>query len=233
MDEQPEVIHQQMEETRAALVEKLEALEGQVAETVQSTTHAVQDTTTAVTDTVESVKETVENVSEQVQETVTNVKDTVQHAMASVAEAFDLGLQTERHPWLVVGGAVAVGYLGACLLNNFSNRAAGSGATSREALWRPPSGPAPAPRLQAEAPTNGKRSGFALPGWLSEELGRLRGLAVGAVMGVVRDLARQGIPGALGERLADEVEVVNSKLGGERVPGPLVPAASGGESHAG
>ena len=63
MDDEPEVIRQQMEETRSALTDKIERLEHQVVGTVQNTTRAVNDT--------------VENVKEAVQETVSTVKDTV------------------------------------------------------------------------------------------------------------------------------------------------------------
>ena len=51
MDHESEVIHHQMEETRASLSEKLETLENKVVGTVKETTQAV-------TDTVETVKET-------------------------------------------------------------------------------------------------------------------------------------------------------------------------------
>jgi phosphate uptake regulator len=74
MDDSPEVIRLQMEETRASLSEKLETLEQQVVGTVQ-------DARAAVTDTVETVKEAVH-------ETVETVKDT-----------FDIGAQMQRHPW--------------------------------------------------------------------------------------------------------------------------------------
>jgi len=222
MDEQPEVIQHQMEETRQALVDKLEALENQVAETVQSTTHAVQDTTSAVTGTVEAVKDTVENVSEKVQETMATVTDTLQqtaHAVSdtvqqtahAVSEAFDLRLQAERHPWLVVGGAVAVGYTGALLLDSLLGRS----ATPRE---RPAQGLYGGATARAEAPSNGQSIGNMLPDWLRDELGRLRGVAIGSVMSMVRDLARQAMPGPIGQRLAEEVDVVTSKLGGEKIP---------------
>jgi len=224
MDEQPEVIQQQMEDTRAALVEKLEALEDQVAETVNSTSHAVQDTTTAVTDTVESVRDTVENVSGKVQETVADLTDKVHDAMAtvtdkfqqtvqSVSDAFDLRLQVERHPWLVVGGAVVVGFTGASILNGLTRRT--------QAPPAPPPQPAYAassPPPRAEAPPNGQPAASPLPDWLRDELGRLRGLAIGSLMSVVRDLARQAMPGPIGQRLAEEVDVITGKLGAETIP---------------
>jgi gas vesicle protein len=240
MDEQPEVIEHEMDETRHSLAEKLGALEGQVAESVTSTTHAVQGavegTSTAVADTAETVKETVENVSEKVKEsvaamaeTVEAVKDGVQDACAAVSgtvhqaaayvgEALNLGLQAERRPWIVFGGSVVAGCVGGYLFGQAFGRPSGRAAR------RPSSGYAAAAPRPAEAPSG--RGGFQLPGWLSEELGRLRNVAIGAAMGVVRDLVRQNLPGQLGERIAQEIDNVNGKLGGEKFSGPLMPNAN-------
>ena len=93
MDDTSEVIRQQMEETKMQLSEKLLALESQVSETVDSTVTAVNATVTAV------------------QETVETVTGAVQDAVQSVNNAFDFQREINRHPFLVVGGAVALGYL--------------------------------------------------------------------------------------------------------------------------
>jgi ElaB/YqjD/DUF883 family membrane-anchored ribosome-binding protein len=129
MDREQEVIQKQMEETRAGLTNKLSALEHQVSGTVQTATDAVEATKDAVTGTVEavsntvdSVKETYENVKESFQETVENVTEQVQETFKSVAETFNLNLQAERRPWVVFGGAVAVGVLGGWLLGGRSRR---------------------------------------------------------------------------------------------------------------
>src|SRR5579864_5333035 len=95
MDNEPEVTRAQMQETRTALSEKLETLEHKVVDTVQGATHAVH--------------ETVDHVKEAMHETVENVKDT-----------FNLPLQVKRHPWGMVAGSIALGYLGGYLL--FRNR---------------------------------------------------------------------------------------------------------------
>jgi len=235
MDEKPEVIQQQMEETRSALVGKLEALEGQVAETVQSTSEAVQHTGAAVSDTVDTVKETVENVSETVQQTMESVSESVQQTMEtvsetlqqgmhSVSELFDLRLQTQRHPWIVVGGAVAAGYVGYNLLDRLSGHT--GRAAEREFAAAPQLAAAPPPSVPPAKTA-------AASDWLWDEVGRLRGLAVGALMSVIRDVARQAIPGVLGQRLADEVEVVNKKVGGETISGSLFSGGDAKSSHNG
>jgi hypothetical protein len=157
----PEVIRKQMEETRSQISEKLEILETQINDTVQSTTTAVNETVGAVKDTVESVTGTVQ--------------DTVQ----SVGEVLDLRLQAERHPWLVFGGSIAVGYLASGYLFDRRSRV--------PAQW-PANLPMPEGMAAASIPVPPRDS------WFKGQLRQLRGLAVGALMDVVRDIASKGLP---------------------------------------
>jgi len=210
MADKPEVIRQQMEETRSHLADKLEALENQVSSTVE-------EATSAVSETVEAVKETVENVTDTVEETV-----------ESVGQVFDLRLQTQRHPWLVFGGSVALGCLAAQMFGrrreegeegggrdvNWS--ALSSASPPRESTWERPFEAPSRQTAHTEPAENGKKS------WFWDEMNRVKGLAVGALMGVVRDLAARGLPGALGQRVAEEVDHLNSSLGGETIHGPLL-----------
>lgn len=100
MNDTAEEIRVQMDETRSNLTEKLISLESQVSETVEITG-------TAVNATVESVHDTIETVAEAVQQTVHSVHDT-----------FDVKRQFERHPLLMLGGAVFLGYLANGYLTN-------------------------------------------------------------------------------------------------------------------
>lgn len=212
MVDNPEVIRLQMEETRSHLTDKLEALENQVAETVQSTT-------TAVSDTVEAVKETVENVTATVEETV-----------ESVSQTFDLKLQTERHPWIVFGGSVALGCLAAHVFGSATERRKGEGnhqtpswdelqsnSQFREKNRAQPSEPSQQTPTRSAASENGEKS------WFRDEFNRVKGLALGALMGVVRDLAAKGLPGPLGQRIAEEVDHLTTSFGGETIHGPVLP----------
>src|SRR5437762_1903548 len=117
MDNEPEVIREQMAETRASLADKIESLEGKVVGTVQDATCAVSDT--------------VENVKEAVQETVTSVKDTVSDTVEGVKESLDLRRQVDRHPCLMMGAAVAVGYIGGSLLSRSTSHASRGGRRYR------------------------------------------------------------------------------------------------------
>jgi hypothetical protein len=209
MANHPEVIRRQMEETRSQLVEKLEDLENKVSDTVQTTTNVVGET-------VEAVKDTVENVTATVKET-----------MQTVSQTFDLRLQTERHPWIVFGASVAVGCLAAQLVGARAGRGR-QGPDHGETLQDSRSQDyvtegkgqmdfPPPPKTQNESASTGTRS------WFWEELGRFKGLALGAVMGVIRDLARSSITGTIGERVAKEVDHLTTNLGGEPIQGPVLP----------
>ena len=86
MDQEPEVIRQQIDQTRSALTEKLETRENQV-------------------------RDTVTNAKTTVEETIGSVKSTVHETVATVKRTFDLPYQVERHPWGMFGGSILVGYL--------------------------------------------------------------------------------------------------------------------------
>jgi ElaB/YqjD/DUF883 family membrane-anchored ribosome-binding protein len=90
-------VEHQIKETRSHLAEQVEALEHHVGD-------MVHDATTAVSATIESVKETVGK-------TVDTVQEAVKGTVSSVKHALDLGGHIRRHPWLMLAGAVALGYV--------------------------------------------------------------------------------------------------------------------------
>jgi len=116
MAEEPEVIQEQMEETRSALADKLGALTGKITGTVETVQETVESTVANVSNTVEAVEKVVENVAHSVEDTVEAVSDTAQEAVANVKEAFNLPKQFNRHPWLFVGGSVLLGFVGGKLM---------------------------------------------------------------------------------------------------------------------
>ncbi len=174
MDDTPETIRQQMEETRLQLNEKLETLELQVAETVQSTG-------TAVNATVEAVQETVESVS-----------DAVQDAVHSVSNAFDLGLQIERHPLIVLGGAVFAGYLASELFTGPATKHEQLRESARviTPFFNGEVGRAEEPDSSEQtAVAAAYASGRATSSWI-----QLRDVALGVLVGVVQDIAIRSVP---------------------------------------
>jgi cell division septum initiation protein DivIVA len=186
MDDTPEVIRQQMAETKSQLTEKLESLEHQVSETVQSTGNAVNAT-------VASVQETVETVT-----------GAVQDAVQSVTNALDLRRQFDRHPWLILGGSVALGYLAAELLTDSADESAGKTG---------------APRSFAD---NASHDGASM----GSSWHQLKNAAVASLIGIVQDVASRAGPLVLDYLTGkqDSVPLSNSKIPGN----PVVPPSGNG-----
>jgi ElaB/YqjD/DUF883 family membrane-anchored ribosome-binding protein len=201
VDNELEVIRHQMEEKRASLADKLDALEGRVMETVQGATAEVSHV-------VAEVKSTVDSVTEGVKETVESVTTGVQETVDSVKESLDFRDTIRRHPWSAVGGAFAVGCLGAYLLGHSSRRTAPQG-TARPQTYSPPPEPvrAPAPETQAEPSALKEVAKTAMTG--------LQGLAVGALMGVIREVAVNALPDSLKNEVSGLLNEMTTKLGGK------------------
>jgi len=211
--QEPEVIRQEIDETRSALTEKLEALEQQVTGTVERAK--------------DSVEETIANVRESVEETVTSVKETMQDTVASVKETFDLPLQVERRPWLMLGGAAVAGYAMGAMLGR--RRTSSDGTVERMSTsGRQPLAPVEEPRPAYHAEPEPQGPSFF--DRYSEELDRVKGLGIGLALGLVRDIAKQNLP-QLAPQIDRLAESFTTKLGGESVPfsllSPQVPTGAG------
>jgi len=220
MDNESEVIHQQMDETRSALQDKLETLEQQVKDTVQDAT--------------EAVSETVESVKDAVHETVGTVKDTVQDTVQSVKNTFDLPRQVEAHPWAMFLGAAAVGFIATRWLTRPASPAPAAIIPRTESISSPPSrngghepgnGVAASPRQAATSqPASAPSKGSWFATHYSEELAKLKGLAVGTVGGLVRALLTSSVAPAMAEQIKDVVNGITVKMGGHLIEGPLLPS---------
>jgi ElaB/YqjD/DUF883 family membrane-anchored ribosome-binding protein len=210
MDQEPDVIREQIDETRSALTDKLETLEEQVRETVQSAKATVEGT--------------IENVKSSVQETVRTVKRT-----------FDLPYQVDRHPWAMMGGSFLAGLaLGKWLEGqpSLARDYPSYGGAFSEGPPRPAVSEA-APRYEPDFNRSAAYSPPAAappskPGVLGgllhqfeDEIEQVKGVAIGALMGVVRDLAKQSLP-KLAPQIDEVMNSATSKVGGRPVAGPLL-----------
>ena len=187
MNHTPEVIRQQMEETKSHLSEKLVSLETQVAETVQSTG-------TAVNATVEAVQVTVETVT-----------GAVQDAVQSVSNAFDIRRQIEKHPLLAVGGAVVLGYLAVEFLTGATKKS-GQSASPFPLANKMCDGNEKSVVESAE--TSATIAAAYESGRESSSRHQLHDLAIRALIGVVRDVASRAVPPV--------VDYLTGNLGGNR-----------------
>lgn len=160
-----------MDETRAALADKLGVLERQV------------------TDTVETVKDSVN----------------------TVRNTFDVKAQVRKRPWAMLAGAAALGLaVGYRTSAGRGYRRSESVRNVYEARYL-----AQQTRRQA-AETPEARSPVA--GAFEKELSLLKGLAVGAVLGVVRDMALRSVSGHAEHYLETAIDGVTRRLGGQPVP---------------
>jgi ElaB/YqjD/DUF883 family membrane-anchored ribosome-binding protein len=219
----PEAIRQQMEQTRESLQSKLEILEQQVKETVEEATGAVSET-------AQAVKETVENVKDTLQGTVETVKDTVQDTVETVKDTFDLNKHVQEHPWLMCAGAAALGFAGARLLTRIGGMqesrvpsysaapqmTGGTNGRYAQNYYSPPPQP-PAP------PAPPQRSWWSkIAENYSEELDKVRWLAIGTLGSVVREMVASNVGPDLSEKVKEVIDSVTKKAGGQIVEGPIL-----------
>lgn len=200
-----ERIQLEMQETRAALAEKLVILEGKVAGTVEQVTNAVTDTVEAIKDTVQDTRATVSAVNESVQDGVKSVQD-----------CLDVNAQVQAHPWLMLAGSVAAGFCLGTLLNqrtepsrsaqSFDNnrgdtpvRNGGTFETLRNGNGTPISPPKEARSIWAP------------------EIDKLKGLALGALFGTAREMIASSLPEPINQQVKDIIDSATKKAGGEPI----------------
>jgi len=225
VDNELEVIRNQMEEKRASLADKLEALESQVKETVQGATAEVSHI-------VDEVKSTVNTVTSGVQETVSTVKETltegVQETVETVKQTFNVNDHIRRNPWLAMGGSVAAGFAAGYLLGPSGS---GGGSWEWQRRQETPAEPAPSwaptadrfagtPAAQPAASSSSSESTFGPAVSALEEAGmdalrKVRELAVGTLMGVLGQVAANSLPPFLKDEVTKLTTDLTTKLGGK------------------
>jgi len=194
VDNELEVIRHEMEDTRASLADKLDTLENQVLGTVH-------DATAAVAHTVEDVRSVVDSVTESVKEGVESVKETL-----------NLSEQVRRHPWGMLGGAAAVGFFGGWLIGpSRKEPEVPSAANLPRDFPRESYGTA----LQEKPPEPASESQESV---FAEPLQAFKGLALGALMGMVREMVAKGLPENLQGDIVKVLDNFTTKIGGKIVP---------------
>jgi len=216
VDNELEVIHHEMEEKRASLAEKLDTLEthvmGTVHEATDAVSHTVEDVKSVVGHTVEDVKSVVDTVKDSIQGTVESVTDSVQHL-------FDVSRHFRRHPWGMFCGAVAVGFVGGRLLTPKEPEEEAAQTVTPPA---PPVAPArKAEREESKTEREESKTGF------DEILQRVKGLALGSLMGMVRDFLAQSLPESMKADVMGVVDDITTKLGGKLQPAASPPESDG------
>lgn len=190
-------MRQEIDCTRSAMADKLEALEDRVMGTVQDAQETVEDSMQMARDTVATVKRN-----------------------------FDIRYQVEQHPWAMVGGGFLVGLaLGSLLLRarrrsqQATNQLAGNETSPADNLScsiaeQHGNDLAPAAAALPPQSTSACRPGFF--GQFHEEIAKVKGMALGYVMGLARDSLKDAAP-QLAAQISDVMNSVTTKLGGKPV----------------
>jgi ElaB/YqjD/DUF883 family membrane-anchored ribosome-binding protein len=223
VDDELEVIREQMQETRASLANKLEALETQVLDTVHSATDTVSSA-------VEGAKEVVSTVTEEAKEVVEKVTETVE----SVKESLSVSRYVEAYPWTSVGVAAAAGFVAAQLLpasrSTSGDRSQALPPASRGGYAQsaaPTSSYTPEPS-QTPRQEDGSSWTNALSGVFHTAARTVETLAVGTLMGAIKELVTQGLPKDWQGELTRMVDEVTTRFGGKVMHGnPLHDLFSG------
>jgi ElaB/YqjD/DUF883 family membrane-anchored ribosome-binding protein len=206
------MIRQRIDQTRSSLTEKLETLEAEVKDTVQGAKATVEDT--------------IETVKASVQETVESVKRT-----------FDIKYQVQQHPWPMVGGSMLTGFVVGRLFGSVQPGFWPALTSYREpesfgSSYMSRMGEEPA-RSEGDGSAAARAGAGAAPtaptGMLNRvlqefrpELDKVKGMAVGALLGLVRDLAKQAVPPTLAPQVEEIMNSVTTKLGGTPFQEPLI-----------
>jgi len=226
--EQTEVIKHQMEETRSRLAEKVQQLSEQTGNTVQTVTDVVttvkdtvSDTVNTVSDTVTQVKdtvaETVDTMRETVAETVDTVREQVAETVQDVKDLFNLSRQMQNHPWLIMGGAAALGFVGGRLLIPEP-----SGSSAQESESRAAAKPA-----QESWRYSWEQQHAGVAGTLMEALGpvidKVKGMALQALFNVAKDVVVSAVPDNFRAQVNEIFSDLTCRLGAE--------SCAGGQEH--
>jgi ElaB/YqjD/DUF883 family membrane-anchored ribosome-binding protein len=219
MPQEPEEIRQEMDETRDALTDKISMLEKQVVDTVH-------DASTNVKETVQAVKDTVQTV-----------KDSVGDTFDSVKETFSVTNQVQQRPWLIMAGAAGVGFAAGYLLSAPERTAPAAAPAPLADVPRPkragngshrPPSPSPAmsPGMGSAAPAAAASAASSVADSLTQafegEINQIKGLAIGTLAGIIRDMVVKAAPEMIRNPLNDIFDDMTVKLGGQAIKGRIL-----------
>jgi prophage DNA circulation protein len=252
MAQEPEVIQEQMDETRSALADKLGALTEKITGTVDTVQETVQNAVSNVGQTVETVEQAIEAVASSVESTVESVGETAQAAVENVKETFNIPKQFENHPWLFFGGSVLLGFVGGKIVLNMmpekdhdhgrSSDAANHMASLMKQAAEPASQPVDNSSRTSrgwdssissnghETSTTQNQEGNSWFGGLLEkflpDLNKVKELALGTLFATARDLVAQNLPQSLKSDVQNLFNDVAEHAGGKPIQGSILEEGS-------
>jgi ElaB/YqjD/DUF883 family membrane-anchored ribosome-binding protein len=107
MDQRESDIKQNIEETRAAMNEKIDKIEGRVHETMEGTRSTLDNLVGGIN----RVKGTIEDTRSVLDNSIDTLKQAVDETVERVRYTAELIDQVKQNPWIMLGSAVLVGYV--------------------------------------------------------------------------------------------------------------------------
>jgi len=206
--------------------ETVQGTMGTVKDTVDAVKDSVQGTVGTVKDTVDAVRGAASNAAEGVRETFSNAAEGVRQGLQSATETlrdtFDLPAQVDRHPWLMMGGAVAVGFAVGKLMDFAPDamEAVQGAADSTGRLAESFTSSAGSAASAAASTAGGLWS--SLEKAFGPEMNKVKEMALGALVGIARDMAVQAAPPTMSRQVGELFDSFTSKLGGKPVEGSVL-----------
>jgi ElaB/YqjD/DUF883 family membrane-anchored ribosome-binding protein len=167
VNKDPAEIREEMRDTRAAMTEKLELLEGQVTRRV-------------------------EDLQSRVEATVDHVRDSVHDTVETIRRSVDWRHQMNEHPWAMFGGAVMAGFVVTRLAGSSRVRSAVRDGVSAVSQGISHLGP-----VSTNPPAYGRASTLLdqVSSQFNSQVARLENAAVSAAGDFVERLIVNAVPG--------------------------------------
>jgi hypothetical protein len=176
--------------------------------------HDIDTTRAAMADKLEALEDKMIGAAQSAQATVENSIQSAKDAVASVKRTFDINHQIEQRPWTIVGGCFLAGLAVSYLIPK-GRPSQESGVRGQESAKKANSSPTPDSRpLTPEKADTPSKPGIFEP--FQEEIDKVKGIAIGFVMGLVRDSIKESVP-EMASKIDDLMNGITTKLGGEPV----------------
>jgi len=175
-----------MGQTADQLRQEIEQKRGDAAQKIDAIESRVQDTTQMVKSTVEDTKQMVTGT----------VKDTVQETTEKVKQSADLGKQIEERPLVVLGAALAGGFLLGGIMGGNKGGHSGGGQSAG---------------MSQGGMSSGLRGAVKSSG-LEDELAAISGTLMGMITERVRSTVQESFPG-FAERMTQHTEQTRQQSG--------------------
>jgi ElaB/YqjD/DUF883 family membrane-anchored ribosome-binding protein len=107
MDQRENDIKQNIEETRAAMNQKIEKIEGRVHETMEGTRSTLDNMVGGIN----RMKGTIEETKSVIDNSIDTIKQAVDETVERVRYTAEVIDQVKENPWIMFSSAVLVGYV--------------------------------------------------------------------------------------------------------------------------